>query len=83
MTKVFDFSVTNMRDHNFEFGEMTEVEIAEKKKALEEHQKSKIPGQAQPTSTEQKIETTETAKPAAKPVFKPKIKPPTPPAASA
>ncbi len=83
MTKVFDFSVTDMREHNFEFGEMTEVEIAEKKKALEEHQKSKIAAQAQPIITEQKTESTETVKPVAKPVFKPKIKPPTPPAASA
>jgi NADH-quinone oxidoreductase subunit I len=82
MTKVFDFSVTDMREHTFEFGEMTETEIIEKKKNLEEHQKSKIIAQAQPIATEQKIENTEALK-SAKPVFRPKIKPPTPPATPA
>ncbi len=82
MTKVFDFSVTDMREHNFEFGEMTQSEIAEKKKILEEHQKSKVAAQAQPIPTEQKTENTETPK-IAKPVFRPKIKPPTPPATPA
>ncbi|HOX83761.1 MAG TPA: 4Fe-4S binding protein [Chryseolinea sp.] len=80
MTKVFDFSVTNMREHNFEFGEMTETEIVEKKKILEEHQKSKVAAQTQSIITEQKPENNETIKPIAKPVFRPKIKPPTPPA---
>jgi hypothetical protein len=42
MTKVYDFSVTDIREHNFEFGEMSESEIAEKKKLLEEHQKNKV-----------------------------------------
>jgi formate hydrogenlyase subunit 6/NADH:ubiquinone oxidoreductase subunit I len=79
MTKVFDFSVTNMREHNFEFCEMTETDITEKKKVFEEHQKSKAASQAQPIIAEQ---NTEMAKPAVKPVFKPKIKPPTPPATS-
>jgi hypothetical protein len=71
-----------MRDHNFEFGEMTEADIVEKKKVFEEHQRNKAAAQAQPTIAEQKTENADTAKPAVKPVFKPKIKPPTPPAAS-
>lgn len=80
MTKVYDFSVTDIREHNFAFSEMTEAEIEEKKKKLEEHQKSKAAAAAAP-----KTDATGEKKPAAaapaKPVFKPKIKPPgTPPA---
>jgi formate hydrogenlyase subunit 6/NADH:ubiquinone oxidoreductase subunit I len=80
MTKVYDFSVTDIREHNFAFAEMTEAEIADARKKLEEHQKSKVvtpPAAADPT------EKKPAATPAAKPVFKPKIKPPgssTPPA---
>jgi len=75
MTKVYDFSVTDIREHNFAFAEMTDEEIEEKKKKLEESQKSKLASQAATTDPEEK-------KPAsgpAKPVFKPKIKPPGPP----
>ncbi|HTJ50456.1 MAG TPA: 4Fe-4S binding protein [Cyclobacteriaceae bacterium] len=77
MTKVYDFSTYDIREHNFVFGEMTEAEIAEKKKALEDHQKSKVA--AQPvTEAPEKKESTETPKPG-KPVFRPKIKPAGPP----
>jgi formate hydrogenlyase subunit 6/NADH:ubiquinone oxidoreductase subunit I len=72
MTKVYDFSVTDIREHNFEFGEMSDTEIAEKKKLFEEHQKTKVTG-AVPTSSE---ETKSEAPKPGKPVFKPKIKPP-------
>lgn len=41
MTKVYDFSVTDIREHNFVFGEMSATEIAEKKAVLEEYQKAK------------------------------------------
>jgi formate hydrogenlyase subunit 6/NADH:ubiquinone oxidoreductase subunit I len=74
MTKVYDFSVTDIREHNFVFGEITDAEIAEKKKLFEEHQKNKVTP-ATPTSSEEKKADTEVPKPA-KPVFKPKIKPP-------
>lgn len=80
MTKVYDFSVTDIREHNFAFSEMSEPEIAEKKKILEEHQKNKVaakPQPAQPLATEPKPESAEAPKPA-KPVFRPKIKPPPP-----
>lgn len=83
MTKVFDFSVTNLREHNFEFGEMTPSEIAEKKKAFEDYQKAKAaaaqPAVQTPTASDN---TSEAARPVsdapkpAKPVFRPKIKPP-------
>jgi formate hydrogenlyase subunit 6/NADH:ubiquinone oxidoreductase subunit I len=42
MTKVYDFSVTDIHEHNFVFGEMSEAEIAEKKRVLEEFQKAKV-----------------------------------------
>jgi formate hydrogenlyase subunit 6/NADH:ubiquinone oxidoreductase subunit I len=93
MTKVYDFSVTDIREHNFAFAEMTEGEISEKKQILEDHQKNKTA--AQPTvATQPKAEResapTEPVEPSnvppkpsvAKPVFKPKIKPPGPPPAS-
>jgi formate hydrogenlyase subunit 6/NADH:ubiquinone oxidoreductase subunit I len=78
MTKVFDFSVTEIEDHTFAFAEMSRSDIAEKKAILETWQKSKTPAVA----PEQKSSSTEAPKPSvAKPVFKPKIKPPgqTPP----
>jgi formate hydrogenlyase subunit 6/NADH:ubiquinone oxidoreductase subunit I len=84
MTKVYDFSVFDIREHNFAFGEMDEAEIAAKKKALEDHQKSKVAAaasvQAAPVEdkVEDKKETSDTPKPS-KPVFRPKIKPAGPP----
>lgn len=75
MTKVYDFSVTDIREHNFAFAEMSDEEIATKRRQLEEHQKSKAAAPSVRTEGEEK-------KPAAvpaKPVFKPKIKPPGPP----
>jgi formate hydrogenlyase subunit 6/NADH:ubiquinone oxidoreductase subunit I len=92
MTKVYDFSVTDIREHNFAFAEMSEAEVAEKKKVLEEHQKSKAaaqPAPASPARVEGQSSHTESVQPeslpqkpaAPKPVFKPKIKPPGPPPA--
>jgi formate hydrogenlyase subunit 6/NADH:ubiquinone oxidoreductase subunit I len=83
MTKVYDFSVTDMREHNFAFAEMSGTDIAEKKSILEEHNKSKVVAKAPvteplPISTESK-ENPEAPKPVGKPVFRPKIKPAGPP----
>lgn len=81
MTKVYDFSVTDIREHNFEFGEMSDAEITEKKKLFEEHQKSKaapVATVAMAPAAEDKKEATDQPKPV-KPVFRPKIKPPGPP----
>jgi len=85
MTKVYDFSVTDIREHNFEFGEMTDAEIVEKKRLFEEQQKSKIAATPTVTAaaqtvipTEEKKEGTDQPK-TAKPVFRPKMKPPGPP----
>jgi formate hydrogenlyase subunit 6/NADH:ubiquinone oxidoreductase subunit I len=86
MTKVFDFSVTDIREHNFAFAEMAESEIVLKKKELEDFQKSKATAAAAVSIPEEKKENTvepiipAVVKPAgAKPVFKPKIKPAGPP----
>src|SRR5687767_10829928 len=76
MTKVYDFSVTDIREHNFAFAEMSDSEIAEKRKKLEEHQKSKIasvaPAPTAPASSGEQEKKTPAA-PTAKPVFRPKI----------
>jgi formate hydrogenlyase subunit 6/NADH:ubiquinone oxidoreductase subunit I len=82
MTKVFDFSVTDMQEHNFVFAEMSESEIAEKKRIAEEHQKSKAAPKPLVTPTiaaADEVKTEEVKKPVAKPVFRPKMKPPGPP----
>ena len=83
MTKVYDFSVTNIQQHTYAFAEMTPSEILEKKNIFEDYQKSKAkPTPVSPVSGEN-VQTSEAPKPAAaKPVFKPKIKPPGPPPAS-
>lgn len=67
MTKTYDFSVFDIREHNYAFAEMSVDQIAGKKKELEEHQKAKA-SQTPPSSGEPQK--------AARPVFKPKIKPP-------
>lgn len=85
MTKVYDFSVTDIRQHTYAFAEMTEDEIRNKKSELEVFQKAKLEA-SKPAATSETPSATpapDTPKPAAaKPVFKPKIKPPgqTPPA---
>lgn len=67
MTKTYDFSVFDIREHNYAFAEMSADQIAGKKKELEEHQKAKATQTSTPSGEPQK---------AARPVFKPKIKPP-------
>jgi formate hydrogenlyase subunit 6/NADH:ubiquinone oxidoreductase subunit I len=88
MTKVYDFSVFDIREHNYVFAEMTEAEIAEKKRVYEENQKNKAAAKAvvepvvtAPAATEENKDIAEAPK-ATKPVFKPKIKPAVPPPAS-
>ena len=80
MTKVYDFSTHDIRDHNFAFAEMTPGEIEAKKILLEEQQKQKAGASKvnEPGPVKSSPEST-TPAPAARPVFKPRIKPPTPP----
>jgi formate hydrogenlyase subunit 6/NADH:ubiquinone oxidoreductase subunit I len=75
MTKVYDFSVTDIGEHNFAFAEMSEADILEKRTKLEEHQKAKAISQAAAPTVVAKTENTG-APAAPRPVFKPKIKPP-------
>ena len=78
MTKVFDFSVTDIHDHNFAFAEMSTQQIAEKKIMFEAYQKSKTPPAV--LAAEEKKDVGETPV-SPKPMFRPKIKPPgSPPA---
>jgi formate hydrogenlyase subunit 6/NADH:ubiquinone oxidoreductase subunit I len=82
MTKVFDFSVLDMKDHNFAFAEMSETEIAEKRMELEAFQKAKAEAKPlAPPSTPSSESTPPPAapKPGGKPIFRPKIKPSGPP----
>lgn len=74
MTKEFDFSVFDIKEHNFAFGNMLPSDIEARKKEWDEHQKNKVtstpatpPASTSPPAT------------AAKPVSMPKIKPPSPP----
>lgn len=71
MTKEFDFSTTNILDHNFSFSKMTENEIMEKKKEFEDYQTAKE--KAKPELPSIKKESDVMKKPVAKPVFKPRI----------
>lgn len=77
MTKVYDFSVTDIREHNFEFAEMSASEIEEKKRILEEFQKTKVTPAPPVPPTQEKTDNPVPAAPKpGKPVFRPKIKPP-------
>lgn len=82
MTKVYDFSVSDIQEHTYAFAEMSDQEIAEKQQLLELHQKTKAAQAQGPAQSTDPAPSADTPKPpAVKPVFKPKIKPPgqTPP----
>lgn len=77
MTKTFDFSEYDVNEHTFEFATMTPLEILEKKKEWEEHQKTKESNVSEKSAAvkpvmkaEQKIEGDSESKP--KPKFKPR-----------
>lgn len=84
MTKVFDFSVPDIKEHTFAFAEMSPAEIAEKKSVFEAYQRSKTPPTVKAAPDEAPTAPPATPLPgeskpgAAKPVFRPKIKPPGP-----
>ena len=74
MTKEYDFSAFDFADHNFAFGEMTPLEILEKKQALEEFNKKKEEEKEKMAAlAKSKPASATAAKPAgAKPAFRPK-----------
>lgn len=67
MTKTYDFSVLDIREHNFPFGNMSEDQVAIKKNEWEVYQQNKA--KATPTA-----QPSTSPAPGAKPVFKPKMK---------
>jgi NADH-quinone oxidoreductase subunit I len=77
MTRVYDFSVTDIREHNYEFAEMTPAEIEEKKQLFDAFQKNKL--QESPPTAQEPGSTPPSSPKPARPVFKPKMKPPGPP----
>lgn len=85
MTKVYDFSVFDMKEHNFVFGEMSAQEIETKKNEWDEYQKVKAASKSVTQPLNPAVQPSppasagEQVKPAAKPVFRPKIKPAGPP----
>ncbi len=67
MTKDYDYSTSDILDHNFSFSKMNEKEIAEKRREFEEFEQQK----AQPKS-DMLSKQGKKPKPVAKPVFNPK-----------
>lgn len=51
MTPDYDFSVFDIREHNFGFGNLSEAEIAEKQAAWEQHQAEKAAKAKKPPTT--------------------------------
>ena len=83
MTKEFDFSTDHIADHNFEFSEMTPLDILEKKKELEAFNEQKAAEKATKSASaaiaKPQIKPKVAGTPAsAKPVFKPKVPPKSP-----
>ncbi|MEL7001358.1 MAG: 4Fe-4S binding protein [Bacteroidota bacterium] len=85
MTKAYDFSEFDVKDHNYSFATMTPLEILQKKKELEEYESQKatkvvakpassVKAKVKPAlkTSENTVDSDTPAKP--KPVFKPKVK---------
>lgn len=64
MTKTYDFSEYDVRDHNYAYATMTPLEIIEKEQALENYNKEKAAGQPSSTTA---------LKGTVKPILKPRI----------
>lgn len=82
MTDEYDFSTDNIADHNFEFGEMTPLEILEKRNEFEEFNKQKeaakatkatSAGSAKPQMKPRTPGAAASVAGSAKPVFRPKV----------
>jgi len=71
LTKEFDFSTTDILDHNFSFSKMTDQQIAEKKQEFEEYQAQKATPKT--VAKESAPLPVINKRPAGKPVFKPKM----------
>jgi formate hydrogenlyase subunit 6/NADH:ubiquinone oxidoreductase subunit I len=81
MTKAYDFSEYDVKDHNYAFAEMTPLEILEARQKQEVAEKEKAEAKAKKEAeaeTTAKSVAAQGARP--KPVFRPKMKPLTKPA---
>lgn len=82
MTKTYDFSVLDIREHNFPFGNLSPEEIVAKKSDWDAHMKTKAalpPIQKKENTSEGVVPPAPPAAGGAKPVFRPKMKPTPPP----
>lgn len=74
MTSEYDFSVFDVKEHNFEFANLTPEQAAEKRALYEQFVKEKEALKEAAQTAEPATETSE-EKPAPKPAFKPAFKP--------
>lgn len=77
MTKEYDFSVFDLKEHNFEFGEMSPEMVAEKKAEFEVHAAEKAKAKAAAAAAKAAPSASASGDVAAKPKvggFKPKVK---------
>jgi formate hydrogenlyase subunit 6/NADH:ubiquinone oxidoreductase subunit I len=84
MTSEYDFSVFDIKEHNFAFGNLSPEEAEEKKRLYEQFvaEKEALKAAAKSTESADTSHTESTEKPvAAKPAFKPSFKPKMPSAA--
>jgi len=77
MTKEFDFSTTDILDHNFSFSKMSEAEIGQKKQEFEDFQLQKQQPKSDLPAIKKSTGVVDAEK-GNKPVFKPKIPTPKP-----
>jgi NADH-quinone oxidoreductase subunit I len=83
MTSEYDFSVFDVKDHNFAFANLTPEQADEKRALYEqfvaEKEAAKEAAKVMPVASEEKAANSEekpaTPKPAFKPAFKPSFKP--------
>lgn len=75
MTKAYDFSVYDVKEHNFAFAEMTPLEILEARQKLDEAEKEKAAQKAK--AAEETAKRSDSVKPSrpGKPAFKPRVVP--------
>lgn len=74
MTKTFDFSEYDVDDHTYEFANMSEEEVSEKKSVWEAFEKDKAQKKSSTTSSAKVADSKAKVKPG-KPAFRPKVKP--------
>ncbi len=74
MTKAYDFSEYDVREHTYAFAEMTPLEILEAKQKLEIAEKEKAEAKAK-KEAESAAQPGTTSEMKAKPAFRPKVKP--------